>query len=61
MKQEKIDVLFVPPTSPDLNVIENLFSYLKMLLEEKPTQNLEELLLEVRRALKQVPPTTSQS
>ena len=55
MKQEKIAVLFVPPTSPDLNVIENLFGYLKMQLEEKPSQNLVELQLEVRRALKQLP------
>ena len=55
MQQEKINVLFVPPTSPDLNVIENLFGYLKMSLEEKPTVNLAELQLEVRRALKNLP------
>ena len=55
MNQEKIDFLFVPPTSPDHNVIENLFGYLKMQLEEKPTQNLVELQQEVRRAVKQLP------
>ena len=50
MEKEQVDTLFLPATSPDLQPIENLFGYLKMVLQQRPTRTLKQMRAEVRAA-----------
>ena len=48
-------VLLIPGTSPDFNPIENLFSRMKQMLDNRPIRTLAELKSEVKRVWKSLP------
>lgn len=50
LKEQKVKSILLPARSPDINPIENLFGYLKQLLQQRPTRTLQQLRNEVRRA-----------
>ena len=50
LKENGVKSLLLPPSSPDLNPIENLYGYLKQLLQQRPTATLQQLRAEVRKA-----------
>ena len=42
-KKEKVKTIFFPGSSPDINPIENSFSYVKNKLERRDTRNVKKL------------------
>ena len=46
LKENGVKFLPLPPSNPNLNPIENLFSYLKQLLQQCPTTPLQQLRAE---------------
>ena len=50
LADKQVKSILLPPTSPDLQPIENIFGYLKQLLQRRPTTTLKQLKAEVRRA-----------
>ena len=55
LKEERVRSILLPARSPDLNPIENLFGYLKQLLQQRPTRTLQQLRNEVRSAWRNLP------
>ena len=55
LKSVGVKTKFIPGTSPDFMPVENLFSRLSQLLENRPTRTLQELKVEVRKAWRSLP------
>jgi len=54
-------VIYLPPYSPDLNPIENIFSKIKQLIRGLRPKKLTDIVQSVKQALQQVTPTDLQN
>ena len=48
LKKEKLKTVFFPGSSPDINPIENVFSYVKNKLERRDTRNVKKLCRSIK-------------
>ena len=55
MKDLKLSTIFIPSKSPDLNIIENCFGYLKTHLQYEDISSIPKLKLAIRKLWKKIP------
>lgn len=55
MKDMKLSTIFIPGSSPDMNIIENCFGYLKTNLQYEDTSSIPKLKLAIRKLWNKIP------